>query len=239
MPIQTDSAAHLSTKNWMKPLRERPGSCHCRRRRVRQRTQKRWGPILAFDESETVELHRPDCMYSHFTERGRNRQLGLAYMVRIREVARWAIAYTFSTSSGAEGCSIGPNFTYHPTVDGRTAPAFQLIRTFGASLSYLSGNAQAGTEMISLCGSRILQLFQAQRAHPLDVDDHNESLMHRLTNEVSIRPHTKIGCFTEAGLKIRDVGLLEMKSSVAAHAIDLFGMLLDYGVPGNSHIFGM
>lgn len=189
MSVQPDPATQLSTASWMKHLRERPGACHCRRRRVRRRTRRRWGPILAFDESESVELHRPDCMFSHSADGGRNRQLGLAYVVGIREVARWAIAYTFSTSFGAGGYSIGPSFTYHPTVDGNTAPAFQLIRTLKSSLDFLRGDVQAGTAMINLCGSRILQLFQARRAHPLDVDAHNDSLMHSVTSLVSIRSY--------------------------------------------------
>ena len=104
MSIQLGPANQPRTTHGIKPLHERPRACHCRRRRVRRRTQWRWGPILAFDESETVELHSPDCRFSHSADGGRNRQLGLAYFFGIRGVARWAIAYTFSTSCGAGGC---------------------------------------------------------------------------------------------------------------------------------------
>lgn len=199
MSTQPAPATQSSTASWMNHLRGRPGACHCRRRRVRRRTQWRWGSIPAFDESETVELHRPDCIFSHCADGGRNRQLGLAYIVGVRGIARWAIAYTFSTSSGAGGYSIGPSFTYHPTVDEHTEPAFQLITTMKRSLYRLKGDVQAGTTMINLCGSRISQLFQAQRAHPLAVDAYNGSLMHNLADIVSIRTYFQLRFHTEIG----------------------------------------
>lgn len=234
MSTQPDSANQLITTNWTKQLRERPGACYCKRRRVRRRAQRRLGPILAFDESETVELHYPDCKFSHSTDGGHTRRLGVACTVSLGEVARWAIAYTFSTSCGAGGYSIGPSFTCHPTIDGATAPAFRVIEKLGFSLLCLEGNVKAQTEMISQCGKQILRLFQSRRAHPLDVNAHNMTLMHALTN-VSMRTHFCNLHLAEPSFKDYFIRSYCMKSSMASGFTDLLGMLLDSGVPGGSY----
>ncbi|KAK8112464.1 hypothetical protein PG984_012990 [Apiospora sp. TS-2023a] len=76
-PFQTSV---LSTKSPREDLPVVPDGCNCRRRRrVRQRKQRKWGPLLAFDEIEIIELHRPDCEFSPFAMGSRSRKLGLAY----------------------------------------------------------------------------------------------------------------------------------------------------------------
>ncbi|KAK8063198.1 hypothetical protein PG996_007850 [Apiospora saccharicola] len=110
------------------------GKCNCRLpRKSRQRKQRKWGPLLAFDEIEIIELHRPDCELSPFATKSHNRKLGLSY-IGLRAVASWAISYTFSASLGAGGHSISPHFTYYPTVNKRTSPAFRTIRLLSYAL---------------------------------------------------------------------------------------------------------
>ncbi|KAK8062128.1 hypothetical protein PG997_014225 [Apiospora hydei] len=157
-----------------------PSGCYCRRpRRVRQRKQSQWGPLVAFDEIETLELHRPDCELSLFASGARNRKLGLAY-TGMRAVASWAIACTFSAASGAGGHSIEPNFTYYPTVDRRKSPAFRAMRLMYHCVRYYSHYKRGEIQQrffIDMCTRRISQLFRDRKANPLDVDSQNNSLI--------------------------------------------------------------
>lgn len=168
-----------------------PGRCTCRRsRRVRQRRQRTWGPLLAFDEIETIELHRPDCEFSPFAAGAQSRRLGLSY-TGMRAVASWAIVQTFSASSGAGGCSITPSFTYYPTVDRWTSPIFRIIDCLYNRLNDMGDSRDGMIEenqryFIEMCTLRISQLIQDGKASPLDVDSENNSLISTLVLHVRL-----------------------------------------------------
>ncbi|KAK7934584.1 hypothetical protein PG985_000079 [Apiospora marii] len=210
------------------PREQRPGilgRCNCRRpRRVRQRRLRKWGPLLAFDEIETIDLHRPDCEFSPFATGDRSRKLGISY-AGMRVIASWAIAYSFSASSGAGGCSIMPSFTYYPTVDKRTSPIFRIIALLFGVLDLvegLDGMIEGSQQRFAeICTSRISQLIKDQKASPLDVDSENNTLISTLVSNIP-RVYLRYS-YHHSG-----------STFPLSTITDLLTMLLGYGAPAMS-----
>ncbi|KAF7523138.1 hypothetical protein G7054_g11866 [Neopestalotiopsis clavispora] len=103
------------------------------------------------------------------------RQVGLGWL------AQKAIEITFSCKSGAGGASFGPNFTYYPTVDQRTAPAFQIVKVMHDRMDYLIDQKPTNLSSWQSFLDRGLQdlemLFQEGRASPNDMNSYNQTLI--------------------------------------------------------------
>jgi hypothetical protein len=90
---------------------------------------------------------------------------------------------------GAGGWSLSPNFTYHPTVDERSAPAFRIMKIIqmAAFPARLDPTASIWWEkLIGLALTKMLALFRTGKASPLAVDYKNQSLLHHWAWEVSL-----------------------------------------------------
>ncbi|KAF5254430.1 hypothetical protein FANTH_688 [Fusarium anthophilum] len=112
-------------------------SCICHRRRHFQRKNAAWGP-LRFSHETKIERHTPGCPATEaITEIDRSSKFALTY-VGLRSLLNSAIQLSFSVRSGAGGWSFGPNFTYYPMVDSRSAPAFRMLTLLDRSHFYLT-----------------------------------------------------------------------------------------------------
>ncbi|KAF5677091.1 ankyrin repeat-containing protein [Fusarium circinatum] len=145
-----------------------------------------WGP-LRFSHETKIERHTPGCPATEaIKEIDRSSKFALTY-VGLRSLLNSAIQLSFSVRSGAGGWSLGPNFTYYPMVDSRTAPAFRMFGLLSHSKFYLSRgrteygsieNAEWWKELLPSVASSILSLFRAKKASPRAVDAFNQSLVH-------------------------------------------------------------
>jgi hypothetical protein len=102
----------------------------------------------------------------------------------LRRLLKSAVQISFAMQFGAGGWSISPSFTYYPTVDAKTAPAFRMV---GVMHDALKKSLPAQWEKLTgLMLTKILKLFQTGKAFPLAVDFQNRSLLHHLARLVSL-----------------------------------------------------
>jgi hypothetical protein len=106
-----------------------------------------------------------------------------------------AVQVSFAMRPGAGGWSISPGFTYYPTVDASTAPAFRMVRILLRATYHLNSDAGRDRQalhdwqkLVALVSTRITRLFQTGKASPLAVDFQNQSLTHHLAEVVSPLP---------------------------------------------------
>ncbi|KAK3897789.1 hypothetical protein C8A05DRAFT_47707 [Staphylotrichum tortipilum] len=145
------------------------GTCICRPLRILKRDFFGWGPVgLSFETAG--QKHLPGCPISQTTEQDQTRTIGLKY-TGLRHLLGSVIELSLAMKSGPGSWAISPNFTYHPTVDPMTAPAFQILKS-------LEGSLLLWEKLVALALAKILRLFQAGKASPLSVDSANRSLAH-------------------------------------------------------------
>lgn len=162
-------------------------ACSCRPRLQRQRSGAVWGPLAFYSETTTRE-HLPGCPLARAVDSGRNRKVGFEF-TGLRSLLNAAVQVSFVTKSGAGGFSISPNFTYYPTVDENTAPAFRmvnLIRLSQTAPELVRGPPRWRDAFAALVLAKLVQLFRSQRASPLAVDSRNRSLVHHAAHHVSL-----------------------------------------------------
>lgn len=163
-------------------------SCLCRHRRRLRTTNATWGPlILSFDLA--TEEHLPKCPATRMmigTER--SKKVSFTY-TGLRRLLKLAVQISFTMSWGAGGAgSLSPNFTYYPSVDSETAPAFRILTLLTEFLfAYGLCDVAIQGELVSSAVSAIIRLFQVKKASPRAVDAYNRSLVYYLAEYVSLR----------------------------------------------------
>ncbi|OTB04765.1 hypothetical protein M426DRAFT_151661 [Hypoxylon sp. CI-4A] len=152
--------------------------CH-RPHRLTSRTEIHLGHVYLYSEWES-KGHWPGCPLSK-TARKSRRAFNLKYTGLIRMV-ELAIGASFMWTSGAGGFSISPNFTYYPTVDRTSDPAFRIMSMMGYSWAYcLTKNKKP---FMVACLRKLVKLFDDKKACPLAVDNWNHSLMREAADAV-------------------------------------------------------
>jgi hypothetical protein len=152
-------------------------SCSCRRRHVRQSWFSRWGPLRLFDEASSTISHERTCRFSKFQD------VQVKRLVGIESLLGAAIALSFEMSSGAGGLGISPRFTYRATV-GPSSPAFRSLKIFHDAAVLQCQNPQNVSRLMDKVIETIDGFFRSKRAHPTDVNNRNESLVHVAAREV-------------------------------------------------------
>ncbi|KAF4432636.1 Ankyrin repeat-containing domain [Fusarium acutatum] len=164
-------------------------------RLLRKPAQKAaWGS-LRFSYETTIEQHAPGCTATEaISEIDKSNKFALTY-IGLRYFLNSAIQLSFSIRSGAGGWSLGPNFTYYPMVDSRSAPAFRMLNLlmgswFGLSpspgLNGLLDSTPWRANLLPSVVSSILNLFRAKKASPRAVDDYNKSLVHYVADSIRL-----------------------------------------------------
>ncbi|RYP62588.1 hypothetical protein DL771_009667 [Monosporascus sp. 5C6A] len=153
-------------------------NCICRRRQRYHQQRLRLGALELYDETTVAEEHLPDCQISQVLPRHRHRSLGVKYTGAARLLNR-AVNMAFSMTFGAGGFSIAPVFTYYATVDGQTAPAFQLLNIMRDAIHHFRDSGLTHWNTLGETAlKKILKLFRERKASPTDVDSMNRSLLH-------------------------------------------------------------
>lgn len=183
VPLMNRDATHFS--NTVSTYIERRSLCLCRPHRRLQRENAVWGSLTLSLEM-AAKQHLPGCPATQIIiDTDRSRKISLTYG-GLRHLLNSAVRLSFAISSGAGGWSLSPNFTYYPTVDSNTAPAFRVL-----DMLYRSGIGDLKEviwreKLVPSAVSTILKLFRAKMASPQAVDANNRSLVYHLAKCVSL-----------------------------------------------------
>lgn len=165
--------------------------CHCRPIRSLKKRTILWESLDIFCETLS-KRHLPGCpLYSAVTTNQRLIRLRYAGLSRLLSSA---IGLTFTLFSGAGAYSLSPTFTYYPTVDESTAPAFRILNVVTELFDLIDdwgvevGDWTSGPQWENFIMSglaRIVKLFQDRKASPLAVSSENKTLNHYVASLVS------------------------------------------------------
>ena len=155
--------------------------CRCPSRRLLRRNDRTWG-VLSISVETTADQHVPGCPIAGIAATNQTRKLGVRY-TGLRRLLNAAVQISFAMQSGAGGWSISPTFTYYPTVDAGSAPAFRMIHVLRGFSAHPGCRGRRG-EFMGVVLAKMLGLFQAGKASPLAVDSMNQSLLHHFASTV-------------------------------------------------------
>ena len=233
----------LSTTSMSQPTVYPPTTrgigCICRRRKRYRRQQLRLGSIEIYSETALTEEHIPGCKYSLVVPNDRRQALGFKYTGLVRIFQR-AVSMTFCINTGAGGFSIGPNLSYHATVDRETAPVFMLLDALQYSARFIRRSNSnitptSWTEFAEKVLGKVQRLFHERKASPTDVTQYNESILHFIDETVWLH----FICFRSTlyqlthGLHRVPNGfqIAVVHKDALSKAADLFRTLSSYNVP--------
>lgn len=151
-------------------------TCVCRKRVIRSRQARLWGPWQALTDTSTTHYHVPDCIYHTEGAAVSSTRWAVAFKGLQGRINR-AIEVSFSYSFGAGGCSLGPGFNYYPTIDPRRDPAFRIISLLDQANIGLDKNADFA-ELVDQCFDNMALLYRRGIASPKAVDLWGCSVLH-------------------------------------------------------------
>lgn len=164
-------------------------TCSCFARRTRQRNRTRWANLEIFGDTVVHHSHFPSCRYARVPgSTSRHHMFGVR-LQSVLGIVNSAIEVTFTMSVGARFGLGGPNFAYHPIVDSNVAPAFQLFGFLFACCWKMKEARRTGvgqplllsewSDLTASVSTKLLDLYDQNRASPMDVDGQNGSLVNK------------------------------------------------------------
>lgn len=188
-----------------------PGwKCTCRgfgglRPRIQQQEVRLLG--CSFRQTTHKRQHLPGCPLDQIDvgNQGQRTSITINSLAKILGVA---IELSFCVRSGAGGWGISPSFTYHPTVDRNSAPAFRILELLQKACRVLSERTPTCTREYDMASrdrfahsalQSIIRLFKSNtpKASPLDVDSFGQSLIYYAARNV------RESCTRSHGLSVR------------------------------------
>ena len=170
--------------------------CLCQKRRfIHQKiaTVPAW---VFSSESSEVQHHLPDCPFRSCVASAKQSRWEIRF-AGLRRLISCAVGLSFSTSFGAGGFSLSPNFTYYPSVNSSTAPVFRILdllhwflvllpdpnpfRTCPPDQKKIEAWAESFLEFIDLCVYNIIFLYTREKAAPRAIDEYGRSVLHHLS----------------------------------------------------------
>ncbi|GAW19705.1 hypothetical protein ANO14919_091940 [Xylariales sp. No.14919] len=164
-----------------KPHRNVSRACLCRSYRKTSYHRSNWGYLSFSFEASNIRNHLPSCPFSQFNSEMRATNFSVEYS-GLKRLVQKAFVLSFVNAYGAGGRSISPVFTYYPTVDKYTAPAFRIMQlAYSLAYAYSSkpGHIEAAVKALQRCYDSIITLYSRKKASPKDISLDGESLMHR------------------------------------------------------------
>ncbi|KAI1868955.1 hypothetical protein JX265_006934 [Neoarthrinium moseri] len=168
-------------------------SCNADARPRYTRQESWWGPIGLYRETQSTR-HLPGCPMDGVSANDDNPHTTGFTFLGFRKVLRHAIRLSFTITSGAGGRSLGPLFTYYPTVDAETAPAFRVLKvlqdaahSMGMKYSLPPDRFQMDT-FLSQAITKLVRDLHFGHVSPVAVDSRNRNLMHIYAELVSNHP---------------------------------------------------
>ncbi|OHF02485.1 hypothetical protein CORC01_02180 [Colletotrichum orchidophilum] len=160
--------------------------------------------------------HWPSCPLSK-TGRKQRLKASLTY-TGLARLLKSVIGISLELTSGAGGRSISPRFTYYPTVDADSDPAFRIIRMVEQCCVRPFHDGTNREPFIIACLKKLARLLEEKRTYPTVVDQQNRTLMHHAA--ISIRE-----IYYDWGDSSPEVTMFAA----------IFPMLLSYGIPAYSY----
>ncbi|KAI0111261.1 hypothetical protein GGR51DRAFT_71546 [Nemania sp. FL0031] len=155
-------------------------ACLCRSSRKISHQQSRWGCFLFSSEVSSTRKHLPSCPFSQIDSQTWATKYSIGYK-GLRKLVRSGFVLSFVNKYGAGGESISRGFTYYPTVDARTAPAFRIMNLTGI-LVMCSKKKHVDERLIAealrYCYDSIVELYRQKKASPKDSTLDGWSLLH-------------------------------------------------------------
>ncbi|KAI0451235.1 hypothetical protein F5B21DRAFT_387914 [Xylaria acuta] len=157
-------------------------TCFCRPSRKMSHYRKSWGYFSFSYKTLNTRRHLPSCPLSQIDSETRTINSSIEYN-GLKRLLQTAFVLSFADSYGAGGRSIGPSFTYYPTVYEGTAPAFRIM---DLALSMVESpnctiNTNGVAKVLQHCFDNILILYGRGKACPRDINFLGESIMHLVT----------------------------------------------------------
>ncbi|KAI0430275.1 hypothetical protein F5Y09DRAFT_356106 [Xylaria sp. FL1042] len=152
--------------------------CSCPSSRNTSYQRSSWGSFSFSYGTSTTRRHLPDCPLSQIDTERRATKFTLEY-TGLSKLIQTAFAFSLFNTQGAGGRSISPDFTYYPTIDEKSAPAFRIL-TLANKIFY---HAHLWKEkevaiMLQCCFSGVFTLYSQKKASPRDISSNGQSLMH-------------------------------------------------------------
>ncbi|RYC55236.1 hypothetical protein CHU98_g10977 [Xylaria longipes] len=98
-----------------------------------------------------------------------------------------AFVLSFSNTYGAGGRSVSPCFTYYPSVDRDTAPAFRILNLVNCMLSDSKHyDTSEVLKALQCCFDSVLTLYSRRKASPMAVDQFGGSLLHLVAQNIPL-----------------------------------------------------
>ncbi|KAI0801610.1 hypothetical protein GGR55DRAFT_701407 [Xylaria sp. FL0064] len=153
-------------------------------RKSRKTTYQRssWGSFSFSYGTSTTRSHLPDCPLSQID--GGTQAINFTVeFTGLRKLFQTAFVFSLFNTQGAGGRSLSPNFTYYPTVDERTAPAFRILNLAYDMVGSDDPRDKAAKAItLRCCLNSIFTLYSRKKASPLDIDSNGQSLIHKAVN---------------------------------------------------------
>ncbi|KAK8041063.1 hypothetical protein PG994_014070 [Apiospora phragmitis] len=197
-------------------------------------------PTLSIGDKERSAMGRSQSLpragnpgtLAKFTNTKTRRAINFKYK-GLASILQSVVEISFAKTSGAGGFSSSPSFTYRPTVNKRTDPAFRILYLLQQLYGRVGGQTRG--EFTIACMRRLVRLFDNRKACPTAVTERGVSLMHEAAHSV----RAKVS-------KLRRRTLITNQVMVAAYHcgwdigeeslfVDLIKTLLRYGVVAISY----
>ncbi|KAK0615114.1 hypothetical protein B0T17DRAFT_657363 [Bombardia bombarda] len=176
--MQTISPPSTNVMNLSRRLR-----CTCRPRRVVKNSAKKLGPFQIFYRNQASLTHYEWCDFAGINPPEKSHHVGVAYVGLVR-LLRTAVSVTFQLKHGAGGVSLSPGIACYTMVDRRTSPAFQIMELWHNAQEYIE-EAEERAELLTAVKTRIRHLYRSGKAGPLDIDQYNETILHRYASTLT------------------------------------------------------
>ncbi|KAK1688422.1 hypothetical protein BDP55DRAFT_629529 [Colletotrichum godetiae] len=104
----------------------------------------------------------------------------------ISRLLKSVIDVSFALTSGAGGYSISPSFTYCPTVDRKSDPAFRIIDLIRESIHPSKQHRPSREAFATACLKKLARLLEEKQTCPTAVDDQNMTRVHHAASSIRI-----------------------------------------------------
>ncbi|KAI1353960.1 hypothetical protein F5Y01DRAFT_312221 [Xylaria sp. FL0043] len=158
-------------------------ACSCPIFRKTSYQRSSWGSFTFSSGTSTTRKHLPDCPLSQIDGGTQATKFAVEF-TGLRKLFQTAFVLSFFNTHGAGGRSLTPNFTYYPTVDERTAPAFRILRLPLLVIHHDPEDKVAKAMTLRCCLNSIFTLYSRKKASPQDIDSTGQSIMHLAVNIV-------------------------------------------------------
>lgn len=167
-------------------------SCSCRQRRVTRQKISAMASWVFSSETSQVQHHLPDCRFRNCVTSAKETRWEVRFN-GLRGLISYAVGLSFSSSFGAGGFSLSPNFTYYPSVNSSTMPVFRIMDLLHWFLTLIpryalypdqtevKEGAQTILHFIDLCVDNIMFLYTREKASPRAIDECGRSALHHLS----------------------------------------------------------